>query len=66
MKDEYDFSKAERGKFYQSPAEVKLPIYLEEDVADFLQKLAIAKGRDVSEIVNDWMRKNIELIETTL
>ena len=28
MKKEYDFSKAERGKFYRKNAEVRLPIYL--------------------------------------
>ncbi|MDJ0704532.1 MAG: hypothetical protein QNJ46_14715 [Leptolyngbyaceae cyanobacterium MO_188.B28] len=29
MKAEYDFSKGERGKFYNAQAEFKLPIYLE-------------------------------------
>ena len=29
MKKEYDFSKGERAKFYQSDAEINLPIYLE-------------------------------------
>ncbi|MEO1094708.1 MAG: hypothetical protein AAFX01_07385 [Cyanobacteria bacterium J06638_28] len=65
MKDEYDFSKAERGKFYHSPIELDIPVYLDTDVAAFVAKLAEAKGSDVSTIVNDWMRRNIALIETT-
>ena len=33
MKKEYDFSKGERGKFYQPGVELKVPVYLEPDVA---------------------------------
>jgi len=29
MKDEYDFSKGERGKLHRSEARMSLPIYLE-------------------------------------
>ena len=29
MKDEYDFSNAERGKFYQPGAQLNIPVYLE-------------------------------------
>ena len=41
MKAEYDFSKGERGKFYQPKAVFNLPIYLEEDVDEFIRKLAV-------------------------
>ena len=64
MKEEYDFSNAERGKFHRPPIELDIPVYLDADVADFLQKLATEKGSDVGTIVNDWIRKNIALIET--
>ena len=40
MKAEYDFSKGERGKFYNLKAVFNLPIYLEKDVDDFIRKLA--------------------------
>lgn len=33
MKKEYDFSNAERGKFHRKNAEIRLPIYLEPEVA---------------------------------
>ena len=36
MKDEYDFSKAVRGKFYHKDATFHLPIYLEPEVQNFV------------------------------
>jgi hypothetical protein len=33
MKKQYDFSQGERGKFYRPDAELRIPIYLEPDVA---------------------------------
>ena len=64
MRKEYDFSKGERGKFYYANAELYLPIYLEPDIADFMRKLAGEKDTDIEKLVNDWLRKNIDLIET--
>lgn len=64
MKKEYDFSKGERGKFYDPDAELCLPIYLEPDIADFMRKLAGEKDTDIEKLINDWLRKNIDLIET--
>ena len=63
MKAEYDFSKGERGKFYDAEAVFQTPIYLEKDVDDFIQNLADAKGKEVGELVNDLLRHNIELIQ---
>ena len=40
MKKEYDFSKGERGKFYQPDAELSMPIYLEPDVAKVFRSSA--------------------------
>jgi len=65
MKEEYDFSKGERGKFYKPEVELRIPVYLQKDISDFLQKLASEKGTDVETIVNDWLRRNINLVETT-
>jgi len=62
MKDEYDFSNAERGKFFQQDAEFHFPVYLEADVDDFLTKLAEEKGLEVDALVNEWLRANIQLI----
>lgn len=43
MKDEYDFSKGERGKFYRPEAELNLPMYLDADV--YLSAKAKAQGK---------------------
>ena len=65
MKKEYDFSKGVRGKFYHPDVELNIPIYLEPDIAEFMQKLAGKKGKDVSKIVNEWLRLNIGLLESS-
>jgi hypothetical protein len=44
MKDEYDFSTAERGKFYREGARVVPPIHLEPEVLDYLSERASAPG----------------------
>ena len=64
MKVEYDFSKGERGKFYDPKADFNLPIYLEKDVDEFIRKLADEKGKDVGELVNEWLRCNMQLIQS--
>ena len=64
MKAEYDFSKAERGKFYQPKAVFNLPIYLEKDLDEFMRKLADEKDKDVEELVNEWLRDSIQLIQS--
>jgi len=63
MKKEYDFSKGIRGKFYNADAEFNLPIYLEPEIAEFVQKLAIEKNTDRSAIVNLLLKKDKEIIE---
>jgi hypothetical protein len=65
MKKEYDFSQGVRGKFYHPDLEVHLPIYLETDVAEFLQELSEKTGTEVEKIVNDWLRKDIALVQST-
>ncbi|MDQ7781674.1 MAG: hypothetical protein RDU20_02265 [Desulfomonilaceae bacterium] len=64
MRKEYDFSKGERGKFYHPDVDLNFPVYLDPDIADFLQDLAQRKGSEVDTIVNDWLRKSIDLIQS--
>jgi hypothetical protein len=64
MKQEYDFSRAERGKFHHPDAEFSFPVYLEPDVNDFVNKLADEKDIDVQKLVNEWLRADIRLIES--
>lgn len=63
MKKEYDFSKGIRGKFYNADAEFNLPIYLEPEIAEFVQKMAVEKNVDRSQIVNQLLKKDKEIIE---
>jgi hypothetical protein len=63
MKDHYDFSKGVRGKFYRPDAVFRLPVYLNEDVERYLAACANAKGVDISELVNDMLRHDIDNVE---
>jgi hypothetical protein len=63
VEDEYDFSGAERGKFYRKGAVLIPPVQLEPAVLSFLLKRAQAKGATVDELVNELLKKDIELIE---
>ena len=63
MKTEYDFSKGVRGKFYHPNAELKVPIYLEPEIAELVKNMARAKQVDVNQIVNMLLKKDKELIE---
>ena len=63
MKKEYDFSKGERGKFYHPEAQLNLPVYLEPDVAEFIQRHSTEKNTDIQTLVNQWLRKDIEVLK---
>jgi hypothetical protein len=63
MRRECDFSKAVRGKFYRKGAELRLPIYLDPKLQSKLQHIARKKGKDVSEMVNQLLRKDVEFLE---
>ena len=62
MKVKYDFSKAERGKFYRPDVVFSFPVYLEPDVNDFVSKLADQKKVDVQDLVNDLLRADMKLL----
>jgi hypothetical protein len=63
MRREYDFSKAIRGKFYRKGAELRVPIYLDRKLQRKLERIARTKGKDVSEMVNQLLRKDVEFLE---
>jgi hypothetical protein len=63
MKDEYDFSVAERGKFYKPNLRLIPPLRLEPQVLEFLAKRAETKGATHNSLLNDLLKKDIELIE---
>lgn len=64
MKREYDFSKAERGKFFVPQADFISPVYLDPDVEAYMSKLADEKEVDIQQLVNDWLRANIAVVKS--
>ncbi len=64
MQNEYDFSRAQRGKFYRKGAELVPPVHLEPEILKYLQARADARGTSLSQLVNQLLKKDIELIET--
>ena len=61
MKKEYDFSKAERGKFYKQDSKLNIPVYLESEVQDFVNKIAETKQSDTSTVVNKLLKSDMHL-----
>ncbi len=61
MKDAYDFTDAEQGKFYKPLDELDIPIYLDKEVkAFFIQKLQNNdKYFSLSEVINSLLKKDI-------
>jgi len=63
MKDEYDFSNAEQGKFYVPLEEIQMPIYLDKDVLQYLNKKSDYNPEKLQILINDLLRKDIEIAE---
>jgi hypothetical protein len=63
MREEYDFSKGERGKFFRSDVKLNIPIYLDDEVSAFVDKIALKKGVDRSSVVNELLRSDMKIVE---
>jgi len=66
MKEEYNFTNAEQGKFYVPIDELDIPIYLDEEVKRFfLKRVRELKMKDknlsLSSIINSLLLKDIEI-----
>lgn len=46
MKEEFDFSRGIRGKFYRPDTTLNLPVYLDNEVRIYLHECARSKGID--------------------
>jgi hypothetical protein len=62
MKDEYDLSVAERGKFACEGARLVPPVHLDPEILDYLAERASARGISLSSLVNTLLKKSIGLI----
>jgi hypothetical protein len=63
MPAEIDFSKGSRGKFFKPGSSLHLPVYLDADVQAYLAERATARGIEIAQLVNELLKKDIELIE---
>lgn len=63
MKKEYDFSKGVRGKFYRPNAKFNVPVYLDDKVQQFVERIAVHNRTDASAVVNRLLQSDMELVE---
>ncbi len=63
MRKEYDFSKAQRGKFYHKGAVLRLPIYLDAQLQNRLQRLAQRNHEQLRELVHRLLKKEVRLAQ---
>ena len=61
MKEEYDFTNAEQGRFYRPIEELEIPVYLDKDIREILMKKLKEKGNEFSlnSIVNALIKQDI-------
>jgi len=64
MREEYDFSKAVRGKLYRADAKLNIPIYLDDEVQAFVRAIAEKRNTDYSSVVNQLLRGDMKLLES--
>ena len=64
MKREYDFSNAVRGKFFRKGAELNLPICIDGPMHKRLERLAKKKWKPVTDLVNQLLKRDLELLES--
>jgi hypothetical protein len=63
MKKEYDFSKAEQGKFFRPVEELEIPVYLDKEVKIFFAERASARKTRLDRVVNTILRKEMEMLK---
>ena len=63
MKKEYDFSKGQRGKFYNKSVTFHVPVYLEPEIESYFTKLAKQQNTNLNDMINNLLFKDKELIE---
>ena len=64
MNKEYDFSKGTRGKFFRPNAKLNMPVYLDTEVQDFVQRVAEHKRTDDSAVVNLLLSSDMKLVDS--
>lgn len=63
MKDEYNFSNAEQGKFFVPIDDIQIPVYLDKEISQYLSKQCGGTADGLQTLVNDLLRKDIEIVK---
>ncbi len=66
MKKEYNFSKGERGKFYQTDSVLNVPVYLDPEIRAFVESIAKKRHSDLSSVVNKLIKTDKQLTDYLL
>lgn len=52
------------GEVFRGGARLNVPVYLDDEVGEYLEAWAEAKVLEVGRLVNDFLRREIEIIES--
>ncbi len=63
MRDVYDFSQGEHGKFYHADIKLNIPIYLDEEVSIFVDKIESKKAPINSPVANQLLKGDMKIAE---
>lgn len=63
LKNEYDFSKGERGKFFDKNAVFHIPIYLDPEIESFYRSKAEEQNISLDTMINNLLSKDMKLLE---
>jgi hypothetical protein len=63
MKKEYDFTRAEQGRFYTKPEDIVIPHYLKPSLEKSLREAAILRGRDPDSLLENILEKELALLK---
>lgn len=64
MKDEYDFSGAEQGKFYRPVEQLQIPVYLDKEIQEQLCVIAKKTKTSLNDLVNRLLKNDLEIAHT--
>lgn len=62
-KRDYECSQAVRGEFFSTGAEVNILIYVDGTMHKRLERLAKKNGKPVTDLVNQLLKRDLELLE---
>jgi hypothetical protein len=63
MKKEYDFTTAQRGKFFNRSMNLNMPVYLNQENLSFVGRLARQRKTDLSSVVNELIKVDMRLAQ---